>query len=256
MVTILDVNFLASPGTYERTFVRYATWGFRRSIRVADRLTTISEYSRTSIAQHLGADPALFSVVYPGLDEPPAVPSSAPPLDRPYALYVGATEVHKNVGILLEAWAAGSPGGLSLAIVGQPGRDHARLAAQAGRMGGRVRLVGRATDEELERWYRHATVFLFPSRMEGFGYPPLEAMQRGVPVVASTSGSLPEVLGDAAIYHDPDDATALRRSVEQLTEDPNERDRCVASGYGQAARYRWSGTATQMGHLLEAVSGR
>ena len=254
LVAILDVNYLSRPGTYEPMFELYARWSVGRAARDADSLITISNFSRSEICRHLDVDPAKISVVYPGLDEPPAGTYPAP-LDRPYALYVGATEKHKNIGLLLNAWE-GLGGELTLAIVGRPGRDHAALAARAEKSGGRVLLIGSVAQDELEGWYRHATAFLFPSLTEGFGYPPLEAMQRGVPVLASRAGALPEVLGDAAAYFAPNDPGELAIKLNQILGDAQLRDAMVNRGRAQAARYTWADAATTTARLLESLTGR
>lgn len=253
VATILDVNFLTEADTYERSFVRYATWAYRRSIRDATHLTTISEFSRREIARHLDVDPSRLEVVYPGLDEVPPGFVSTTPHDGLYALYVGATERHKNVGLLLDAWRDRSPAGLTLVIVGQPGRDHTMVLERAAESRGRVIVRGRVGAEELERWYRHASLFVFPSRVEGFGYPPLEAMQRGVPVVSSTGGSLPEVLGDGALFFDPDDYLDLIARVERLMADEAGRTELVNRGFRIAGRYTWSRTALAMSRVLRQV---
>lgn len=257
VVTLLDVNFLSEPGTYDPAYVAYARRMFSRSVREADRLTTISEYSRSQIVQHLGADPSRLTVIYPGLAPVPSLAARerGVAIRTPYALYVGATEPHKNLDLLLKAWRGLPPAGLDLAIVGRPGRDHRRLLDAARRLAGRVQVVGPVDDDELERWYAGAAVFVFPSRTEGFGYPPLEAMQRGVPVVASRAGALPEVLGDAALFHDPDDHDGLRAHLELLMGDHAVRSRLVERGRQQAQRYSWSSTASAMAGLLHELSG-
>jgi glycosyltransferase involved in cell wall biosynthesis len=250
VVAILDVNYLTEPGTYEPLFIKYATWAMGRAAREAERLVTISAFSRSEISRHLNVEPDRIRVVYPGLN-PPRQGQFPRPLEGPYALYVGATDSNKNLGLLLDAWSGSSPAGLPLVIVGQPGRDHATLEHRADQMGGRVILRGRVEDHELEAWYRGAAVFLFPSRAEGFGYPPLEAMQRSVPVISSNRGSLPEVLGDAALYHDPDDVVGVRQLVERLDGDAGLRQRQLALGLAQAARYRWDVTAA---HMVEVIT--
>lgn len=257
VVTILDVNFLTAPGTYERTFVRYATWAWRRSLRDADRVTTLSEFTRAEICYHLGADPERIDVVYPGVGRPaPAGPSPAFH-DRPYALFVGATERHKNLSALLEAWSRPKPpADLDLVIVGRPGRAHDDVVTGAARLGDRVEVVGAATDAELERWYRDARVLLIPSLAEGFGYPPLEAMQRRVPVIASTGGSLPEVLGDAALFHGPGDIDALVAGIETAAADGPAREALVAKGSARAARFTWDASGAAMERILEEAAGR
>jgi glycosyltransferase involved in cell wall biosynthesis len=254
LVTILDVNYLTQPGTYDPLFVRYAKWVTRRTARDADCLMTISEFSRSEISKHLRVDPERISVVYPGLDRPPEGVFPRP-LDRPYALYVGATEKHKNIGILLDAWRQ-MAGDLALAIVGRPGRDHADLAARAAKSGGRVLLIGSVDDHELEAWYRGASAFLFPSLAEGFGYPPLEAMQRCVPVIASRAGSLPEVLGDAALYFDPTDASELAGRISQVIADDGLRADMVAKGLRQAGKFNWPDTAASTLSLLDGLANR
>jgi glycosyltransferase involved in cell wall biosynthesis len=250
VATILDVNFLTRPGTYERSLVVYLRWAYRRAVRDAARLTTISEFSRSEIAQHLDVDPARIEVVYPGLDPVKAAANGEEPHPRPYALYLGATERHKNPGLLAAAWHKRSPGGLDLVFVGQPGREHDALVRAAAASSGRIHVRGRAANDEVERWYRHASVFLFPSLVEGFGYPPLEAMQRGVPVVSSTAGSLPEVLRDGAAYFEPHDPDAMVRQVELLVGDTAARGELVRRGHAVAARYSWDSAAGTMAHIL------
>jgi glycosyltransferase involved in cell wall biosynthesis len=254
LVVILDVNYLTRPGTYEPLFARYASWVAGRSVRDADGLATISAFSRSEISRHLHVDPGRVSVVYPGL-EPPPEGDFPRPIEAPYALYVGSTERHKNIGLLIDAWAETRPG-LKLAIVGQPGRDHARLSERAAGMGGRVLLTGRVGQAALEAWYRHASVFLFPSLTEGFGYPPLEAMQRGVPVVAASAGALPEVLGDAAGYHDPNDSAALASEIDRVLNDDALRRERIRRGREQAATFTWARTAADIVTLLNGMGNR
>jgi glycosyltransferase involved in cell wall biosynthesis len=223
-------------------------------VREADELVTISEFSRAEICRHLGADPNDVTVVYPGLDDPKPPASSDSPLGRPYALWVGATEVSKNVGLLVDAWSAGSPAGLSLAIVGPPGRDYPSLVSRAARLGDRVTIRGAVDEPELEQWYRHAAVFLFPSRTEGFGFPPLEAMLRGVPVIAACAASLPEVLGDAALFHDVDDVETLRSHIERLAGDDALRSALISRGHHRAAGYRWDKASAEIALVLRTAS--
>src|ERR1035437_404159 len=194
-----------------------------------------------------------ISVVYPGLN-PPRPVTTPPPLDGPYALYVAVTEPSKNLALLLDAWAETSPARLSLVLVGQPGHYHATLQARAAGLGGRVIVRGRVDQDELEAWYRGASVFMFPSRTEGFGFPPLEAMQRSVPVISSNCGSLPEVLGDAALYHGPDDATAVRELVERLMKNAELRQHQIDLGLARAARYRWDVAAEQTAQLIASMT--
>lgn len=255
VVTIHDVSFLTAHGAFDRAYATYARIQFKRSVRRAAVITTISEHSRNDIIHYLDADPARVEVVYPGLDAPRLAPSH-PPIPRPYALYVGATDPHKDVPTAINAWRELTDTGLDLAIVGQPGRDHERVTAMALAQNGRVHVVGRVSQLELEAWYGHATVFVFPSRAEGFGFPPLEAMRRGVPVVAARSTSLPEVLGDAALYHEVGSANEIAAQVRRVVGDSELRAQLIEAGREMSSRYTWDRTAAAMARLLDrAASG-
>ena len=250
VVTIHDLNFLLEPEAYDRTYAAYARHMFQASAGRAAAITTVSEFSRGQIADRLRVDPTRITVVYPGLEEVHADAQSISPLPRPYALYVGATEPHKDVPALLEAWRDLVDIDLDLAIVGQPGRDHERVAASARAAGGKVHVVGRVSQDALEVWYAHARVFVFPSRTEGFGYPPLEAMKRGVPVVACRSASLPEVLGHAALYHQPGASGEIAAHVRRILEDADLSSSLVEAGREVSSRYTWPRAAATMARIL------
>lgn len=255
IVTIHDVNFLSRPGTYDRLYAIYAEHEFRRSAARASRITTVSEYSRAQIASYFGIDRSRIEVVYPGLDEPPAESPGPAPLDQPYALYVGASEPHKDIPTAIRAWRHLADIPLMLAVVGQPGRDHDNVEALASQMHGRVVVAGQVSGQNLERWYRCATVFVFPSQTEGFGYPPLEAMLRGVPVVTSRAASLPEVLGPASLYFDVGNDEMLADQVRRIWVDQVLRQRLIEEGYRQAALYTWAATGAAIGRIVRTVVG-
>lgn len=253
VVTILDVNFMAAPGTYDRAYANYARRRFTRSLNTAQRITTISEHSRSEIVHYLGGDPARIEVVYPGLETPRGSQAAAP-LPRPYALYVGQTEPHKDVPTAIEAMRDLRSIGIDFAIVGQPGRDHERVLARSASESN-VHVVGAVSDSELENWYAHASVFVFPSLTEGFGYPPLEAMARGVPVIAARAGSMPEVLGDAALFHEPGSAEDLALQVRNVLSDETLRLDLVRRGKDRARRYTWKASAERMAAILRSAAG-
>jgi len=255
VVTILDVNFLTQPGTYDRGYTRYALREFSLSARRATRVTTPSWHSRSEIACHLDIDPTRIDVVYPGLTPPPSIPTPPRPLEPPYALYVGAIEPHKDIPTAVRAWRHLTDTPLSLAIVGQPGRDQARVESLAQESGRRVIVVGRVTDAELEAWYRNAALFIFPSRAEGFGYPPLEAMLRGVPVVAARAASLPEILGDAALYFEAGQDEELAGAVRRILSDRVLRSRLIEDGRSRGAEFTWQRTASAMLQILREAAG-
>jgi alpha-1,3-rhamnosyl/mannosyltransferase len=128
-----------------------------------------------------------------------------------------------------------------LVIAGPDGWGAAALTDAIANARHRDRIVrlGYIDDEARAGLLRGATVFAFPSVYEGFGLPPLEAMRTGVPVVATAAGSLPEVLGDAALLVPPGDADALAEALGQAVVDPVVRSRLIGAGHAQAGRYSW-----------------
>jgi alpha-1,3-rhamnosyl/mannosyltransferase len=247
IVTIHDVNFLTVPGSYDRGYTRYARRMFLLSARRAARVVTGSQSARDEVVARLDVDPRRVSVVHPGADHLAATEPSSVDLGLPrrYALFVGQTEPHKNVGLLLDAWRAGVPADLHLVICGPAGRDDARLRrlAETADLKARVHFTGRLDDAALARAYQDARLFVTPSLAEGFGFPPLEAMARGIPTVVSNAGALPEVTAGGAELFDPRDADALAALVTRVASDSNLRSRMRTRGRKVAARYTWAATA-------------
>ena len=166
-------------------------------------------------------------------------------LPRPYALFVGQTQPHWNVGALIEAWrvGAGADRDLHLVICGPAGRDDASLRDRVDRahLGHRVHFTGQLPPDKLAAAYREADMFLYPPWIEGFGYPALTAMAYGLPTAVSNAGALPETVGDGAVLFEPDDTDAVVALVNQLGHDDALRARLRQDGPQVAAAYRWDG---------------
>jgi glycosyltransferase involved in cell wall biosynthesis len=191
----------------------------------------------------------------------------------PYVLSLCALEPRKNLPRLVEAFGLlirehGSDAHLVLAGALDHGRDAVLAAIAASAHADRVHLPGFVPDDVLPALYRRARVFAYPSLGEGFGFPPLEAMAAGVPVVAATGSSLDENLGGAAMLIPPNDPRALAAALHKLLTDPGARANAVAAGIARAARFSWDETArltldcyrtlagTPRGELLPAATAR
>jgi glycosyltransferase involved in cell wall biosynthesis len=163
-------------------------------------------------------------------------------------LFVGTAEPRKGLDVLVEAMTERDLAPYDLVVVGPPGWgdvDVAELAARAG-LTGRVHVTGRVDEPELASLYAGACVLAMPSRAEGFGFPVVEAMAHGVPVVVTTDPALMEVGGEAAVIVPVGDPAALAAALAAGVEDGPDRRRRVALGRERAAAFDWDLTASTM----------
>ncbi len=184
-------------------------------------------------------------------------------LERPFALYVGNHKPHKNLARLLSAYAAvHTQVAVDLVIAGAKSSyadpdtlpDLAR--AQPLVAAGRVHFLGQVEDASLAALYASAQFFIFPSLHEGFGFPPLEAMQHGTPVACSNTSSLPEVVGDAALTFDPLDEAQIAAAMVRLDQEPELRARLARAGPEQVRRFSWHASAQKwLASLGQAAGG-
>jgi len=247
------------PELFPESVTRKQRFVFRRHFRqalAANRIIVPSERTRGDLVARFAADPRRIEVIPLGLDPDLHRPDRGDVTDlrgrltagRPYILHVGGFDRMKDLPSLLAAFgriAAGRPG-LALVVCGDArgpaAREFAESVRRAGLVG-RVVLPGRIVDAELPAVYAAAEAFVFPSRYEGFGLPPLEAMACGCPVVASSGGSLGEVLGEAAHLVSAMDTTALAAAIERVLDDEVLRRRLVAAGRERVKELRWEEAA-------------
>jgi len=177
-------------------------------------------------------------------------------LDRPFVFHLGNNGFYKNRIGVIETFAKVDPAmNLMLVMAGPPADDTMRgLVARAG-LGPRIVFAEDPDEDLLSRYYRGAAVFLFPSIYEGFGWPPLEAMSAGCPIVASTAGSLPEVIGTAGLTSDWRDQQGLAAQVQRLIRDNTLRDQQIAAGLERARTFCPQRLADQMAAQYESVVG-
>ena len=166
---------------------------------------------------------------------------------NPFILFIGTIEPRKNIPLLLRAYSlvlAQIPD-LELVIVGKRGWNYSEVYDTLNTLGieKKVRFPGYVPDEDLPALYNAASVFVYPSLYEGFGLPPLEAMQCGIPVITSNTSSLPEVVGSEGLMVDPRDHEHLARLIYQLLTDENFREKNCEYNLNRAKDFSWEKTA-------------
>lgn len=248
-VTIHDLDFLEHPERTSREIRRDYPALARAHARRASRVVVSSQATAADVERRLGVDAARVVLCPAGApDWAAAVRADTP---KRHVLFLGTIEPRKNVGGLLDAWArvlASAPDALPLVLAGRAtpegGAVLARLLDAPFR--DRVRHLGYVSDAERQALYADAAALVVPSFHEGFGLTALEAMAAGVPVVAANRGSLPELIGDAGLLVDPEDADAMARALMTAAFDPDARARLSASGRARAARYSWTASAARL----------
>ena len=266
VVSVLDVIYHHFP----ETFPPASRLGLRIVVpagaRRADRVIAISEAGKREIASTLHLDPSRIDVVHLGFGMG-AEGAEVTPADelrrthglegRELVLTVSSSLRHKNLSRLLEAFAR-LDGEATLVVVGHTGLDQGSLREQAARLGlgDRVLFTGWVGDADLEGFYAAATAFVYPSLMEGFGMPVLEAMRRGVPVACSNVSALPEVAGDAAELFDPYDPAAIAAAIGRLLSDPQRRAELVRRGHERYPLFTWERAARETQDVYRAALAR
>jgi glycosyltransferase involved in cell wall biosynthesis len=268
LVTIHDLSFLLFPDAFDAANRLYLTAATRLAARQADAVIVVSENTRRDVIRLLGVPAGRVLVVLNGVDptfKPIADADAVARFRRErglpdrFILFVGTLEPRKNLVRLVEAFhrrpIRSNP--VRLVLAGGVGWRYAGLLRRVEELGLRDRVLfpGFVPYDQLPWWYNAAELFVFPSRYEGFGLPPLEAMACGTPVIASTASSLPEVVGDAGLLVEPDDVDGLAEAMARLLGDADLRAELRTRGLARAATYSWRRTAAETARVYWTVLG-
>lgn len=250
VMTLHDATHLVFPQDYSlavQAFYRLLTLP---AARRAKRVLTVSDFSRQSLAQAAGL--SNVKVIFNGVDTEIFFPEGRrePRLGAGWVLYAGGYKPHKRVELLLAAMAQCPD--LKLALVGDPPASVLQQVQRLG-LGSRLLILGPLDDESLAAAYRAAEIFVYPSRHEGFGLPPLEAMACGTPVICANLSSLPEVVGEAGIlFHGG--AEDLAAALQTLHKDPGKAQDFRRRGLAQAQIFLWSKAGAQLAQVLREAA--
>ncbi len=264
IVCIHDANTFIAPDSYSRSFgLAYRTL-LPLVGRRAHRVATVSQFSADALVRY-GVCRAEKIFIAPNGHEHALRWDAARakrPLTgargRPYVMLLGSRAKHKNVEIILKQARALDEAGLDIVVVGAASSIFAADSAAVREPN--IHYAGYVDDDELAALYEGARCLVFPSRTEGFGIPPLEAMARGCPVISSSAASLVEVGGDAVIYADPADGDRWRDAIIGLSSNDSTRAEMAAKGRKRAALFSWKRSARlyldEMARLGPANDGR
>jgi glycosyltransferase involved in cell wall biosynthesis len=256
VVTVHDLTYKRFPELLQKETLENLDRQMQREVAVADAIVCVSESTRRDLLRYYDADPARVFAILSGLGTP-AVAETFDGLPSRYILFVSTIEPRKNLDTLIDAYERLRDSGAydgSLVVVGRIGWKAESLVP---RLRGRGILhLDYVPAPQLATIYERAEAFVFPSIYEGFGFPLLEAMARGVPTIAAHSSSLPEIGGDAALYFEPLDAGALTAQLTRVLSDSELRASLATRGREQAARFRWEDAAAETLNVLRRAAER
>lgn len=276
VLTVHDLAFRLFPETAPLA-TRQWLRRLERALRRAAQVIVVSEATRRDLLELYPVDPERVTVIHHGVDTERYRPApdgevarvrSGLGLRRPYLLFLGGIEPRKNLPRLVRAFAslrsrrAGDGPGLVIAGAAVPwnpeGKEElaAALASIPDAVRDRISMPGYVDGPDKVALISGAEALVFPSLYEGFGFPVLEAMACGTPVLTSDVSSLPEVAGEAAVLIDPLDETSIAEGIDRLSEDHTLRERLRAAGLERVKRFTWDDTARRTVEVLHKAAAR
>ncbi|MBR5901016.1 glycosyltransferase family 4 protein [bacterium] len=263
VVTVFDMSLIRYPMTHPADRRSYFESYFPKRLKNADHFITISDFSKKELTELYGVPEEKITTVYLGglaQASPDAEKVAAfkkeKKLPERYFLYCGNLEPRKNLPLLIRAYARAlkkEPSLPNLVLVGAPSwlSEDIFSAIEKESLGEKVLVTGYVPYGDLPFYYAGAAAFFFPSLYEGFGLPVLEAMEKGLPVAASSSSSLPEVLGDAGLLIHPEDADGWTEALLRLSLDEGLRTELSQKSLERAKLFSWQRAARETRAVYE-----
>lgn len=272
VTTLHDIGFMRFPKLYRPSELRYHRWSARLAVRRADRLLTVSEFSKREIMEVYKVPAERVTVTPLGVDTEtyrPDMPEHQvnAVLDRyrvtrPYFIYIGRLEEKKNVLNLIKAFSIfkgwrgyGDP--VKLLLIGAKGFGFERIRREIRdrKLEEQVMIPGYVAEEHMQELYAGAVALIFPSLYEGFGLPILQAQACGTPVVTSNLASMPEVAGRGALFVNPNASEDLAVKMRMVVDEDRTREELKREGFENIKRFSWDDCARKTMNVFLEVLG-
>ncbi len=256
MVTIHDAAVAEYPQAYSWAFRTWYRILFRISGRYAEKILTVSNFSKCQINKHFYISLDKIKVTYNGIDHMERIVADESIIgdlkicDEKFVLAVSSQNLTKNFPLIVRT--AKLLPNVKFVIVG--GNNKTVFKTENNKQLANVIYTGYVSDEKLVSLYRHASVFVYPSLYEGFGIPPLESMYCGCPVIVSTCASLPEVCGDAALYCSPHNSDMLKEMIEKILTDKLLSNTMIQKGLQRAHDFQWENEAMKLFRQIHDIN--
>ena len=261
--TIHDIIPIDRPEWFSPRFAAWYGWLLPKLVHRVQHIIAVSDFTRRRLVQRLRVEPGRITVVWNGVDAQ-FEPQPAETIDEVrrelgiqsprYLLASGSRDPRKNLVGLLDAWERVLPVlpvDLELVLIGREESALVFSKARTARIPERVRFAGYVKQEQLPALYSGALALVYPSLYEGFGLPPLEAMACGTPVVTSSTTSLPEVVGDAAMLVDPANTDSIAEGILRIVDCEGLRVKLREAGLARVRGITWDFSARQTMRVLQ-----
>ncbi|KLT64010.1 glycosyltransferase family 1 protein [Pedobacter sp. BMA] len=250
VVTLHDLAFFVNPGWFSKPFSLWYRFIIPILARRSRKILTVSMFSKGEIINILKQPAEKIIVVYNSSSQLNSG-HSEPVMYGEYLLFVGSLDPRKNLITLVNAFKSANQANLKLVIAGMVNKNFGLVDLDYSE---NIIYLGKVSDAHLAALYKNAVAFVYPSLYEGFGIPPLEAMQHGCPVLVSESSSLPEVCGDAAIYFNPHNTEELAEKIKLISENEKLRTQLKQKGLKRVTEFSWSNSANIIKNVINDLN--
>ena len=257
IITVHDLSFKRIPWAYSK---KMRLWHNiikpQDKLSKADKIISVSQNTKDDLINLYNIPENKIDVVYPGVTRPTS-DVQRPTLKFPqkYILYLGTLEPRKNVEGVIKAFEKLNQSDLHLVIAGQKGWLYKNIykKVKSLELKDKIIFLDYVNQDDRFNLYKNTQLFVWPSFYEGFGFPPLEAMSVGYPVITSSNSSLPEVVGKASLLVDPYNVNEISQALSQILSDDQLRQDLINKGYDQVKKYNWEISAEKILKLFESL---
>jgi glycosyltransferase involved in cell wall biosynthesis len=267
VIVVHDVSYVHMPTLFPKAHVRFFKNNMQRMLQKATVIATVSEHAKRDIATQYQIDFDKISIVYSGIKplyKPLSVNEIQLTRDKyaeslPYFLHIGTITPRKNIVNLLKAFSIFKQrqhSSLKMLLVGLVPNSYKQFNNLLSnyKYASDVVLITDATDAVLQKILGAAYALVYPSLYEGFGLPPLEAMQAGIPAIVSNNTAMPEICGEAALYVQAEDPNSIYEGLKEIYINESLRDQLIANGSLQHKKYTWDRSAASLWNIaMQAI---
>ncbi len=264
VVTIHDLSYLHFPELFKKNDLYQLTSWSKYSIISSVHIIAVSQTTKEGIVKFYNVQPSKITVSYEGYDKERFFPQPKNAIDKikkkykiagDYVIFVGTLQPRKNIERLIEAFKSIDA---KLVIVGKKGWMYDQILEKSQKLGitDKVIFTDFVPDADLPALISGAKVYINPSLWEGFGIPVIEAQACGVPVVVSATSSLPEIVGDSAVFVDPTNVDSIAGGIGKVIADKKLRDKLAGKGFQNIKRFSWENCAAETLKVLARASSK